>query len=66
MATADHLFVDLQLGKVNFNGLVVQLEQFFWKIISKFLLFLSERNIEQSYLKLYVRFTDLYAIKHEP
>ena len=34
MATAGHWFVDLQLNKVNFNGLVMHLEQIFWKIIS--------------------------------
>ena len=34
MATADHWFVDLHLSKVNFNGLIMQLEKFFLKIIS--------------------------------
>ena len=29
MATADYWFVDLQFGKVNFNGLIMQLEQIF-------------------------------------
>ena len=29
MAAADHWFVDLKLSKVNFNGLIMQLEQFF-------------------------------------
>ena len=29
MATADHWFVDLKLSKVNFNGLIMQLEQIF-------------------------------------
>ena len=33
MATIDHLFVELQLSKVNFNGLKIEVEQFFWKIV---------------------------------
>ena len=66
MATGDHWFVDLKLSKVNFNGLNMQLEKFFWKISSIFWLFLSESTVEQIYLKLYLRLTDLYAIKHKP
>ena len=45
MATAGHGFVDLQLNKVNFNGLIMQLEQFFWKIISTPYLLLCKSNI---------------------
>ena len=59
MATADHWFVDLKLSKVNFNGLIMQLEQMFWKISSIFWLFLSESTVEQIYLKVYLRLTDL-------
>ena len=33
MATADHWFVDLKLSKVNFNGLIMQLEQIFGKSV---------------------------------
>ena len=29
MAIKDHWFLDLQLSKVNFDGLIMQLEQFF-------------------------------------
>ena len=36
MATTDHWFLDLQLSKVSFNDLIMQLEQFFWKIVSIF------------------------------
>ena len=66
MATADHWFVDQKLCKVNFNDLIMQLEQFFWKISSIFWLFLSKSTVEQIYLKVYQRLTDLYAIKHKP
>ena len=66
MATADHWFVDQKLSKVNFSGLIIQLEQFFWKISSIFWLFLSKSTVEQIYLKVYLRLTDLYAIKHKP
>ena len=66
MATADHWFVDLKLSKVNFNGIIMQLEQIFWKISSIFWLFLSKSTVEQIYLKVYLRLTDLYAIKHKP
>ena len=66
MATADHRFVDQKGSKVNFNGLIMQLEQIFWKISSIFWLFLSKSPVEQIYLKVYVRLTDLYAIKHKP
>ena len=66
MVTADHWFVDLKPSKVNFNGLIMQLEQVFWKISRIFLLFLSKSNVEKIYLKLYLRLTDLYAIKHKP
>ena len=31
MVIADHSFLDLQLSKVNFNGLIMQLEQIFGK-----------------------------------
>ena len=44
----------------------MQLEQIFWKISSIFGLFLSESTVEQIYLKVYLRLTDLYAIKHKP
>ena len=33
MATTDHLFQDLKLSKVNFNGLIMPLEQFFFKLL---------------------------------
>ena len=66
MVTTDHWFVDIQLSKVNFNGPKMQLEKIFLKIISIFWLFLSKSNVEQSYLKIYLRLTDLYAIKHKP
>ena len=66
MATADHWFVDPKLNKVNFNGLIRQLEQIFWKISSIFWLFLSKSTVEQIYLKFYLQLTDLYAIKHKP
>ena len=66
MVTADHWFVDLKLCKVDFNGLIMQLEQIFWKISSIFWLFLSKSTVEQIYLKVYLRLTDLYAIKHKP
>ena len=46
--------VDLKLSKVNFNGLIRQLEQIFWKISSIFLLFLSKSTAEQIYLKVYL------------
>ena len=55
MATADHWFVYLKLSKVNFNGLIMQLEQIFWKISSIFWLFLSKSTVEQIYLKVYLR-----------
>ena len=32
MATKDHRFLGLQSSKVNFNGLIMQLEQFFFKL----------------------------------
>ena len=44
MATADHWFVDVKLCKVNFNGLIMQLEEIFWKISSIFWLFLSTND----------------------
>ena len=66
MATADHWFVDQKLCKVNFNGLIMQLEQIFWKISSIFWLFLSKSTVEQIYSKVSLRLTDLYAIKHKP
>ena len=66
MATADHSFVDKKLCKVNFNGLIMQLEQIFLKISSIFWLFLSKSTVERIYLKVYLRLTDLYAIKHKP
>ena len=66
MATADLWFVDQKLYKVNFNGLIMQLGQIFWKISSIFWLFLSEATVEQIYLKVYLRLTVLYAIKHKP
>ena len=65
MATADHCFIDQKLCKVNFNGLIMQLEQIFWKISSIFWLFLSKSTVKQIYVKVYLRFTDLYAIKHK-
>ena len=65
MATADHWFVDQKLCTVNFNGLIMQLERI-WKISSIFWLFLSKGTFEQIYLKVYVRLTDLYEIKHKP
>ena len=65
MATADHWFVNQKLCNVNFNGLIMQLEQIFWKRSSIFWLFLSKRTVEQIYLKVYLRLTDLYAIKHK-
>ena len=65
MATTDHLFLDLQLSKVNFSGLMMQLG-FFLKIISIFWLFLSKANVQQSYPKIYVVLTDLYLIKQKP
>ena len=33
MVTADFWFVDQKLSKVNFNGLIMQLEQFFGKSV---------------------------------
>ena len=66
MATAGHWFVDQKLCKVSFNDLIMQLEQFFLKISSIFWLFLSKSTVEQIYLKVYLRLTDLYAIKHVP
>ena len=66
MATADHWFVDLKLSKVNFIGLIMQLEQIFWKISSIFWLSLSKSTFEQIYLKVYLRLTDLYAINYKP
>ena len=59
MVTADHSFVDLKLSKVHFNGPIIQ------KICSIFWLFLSKSTVEQIYLKVYVRLTDLYATKHK-
>ena len=44
----------------------MQLEQIFLKISTIFSLFLSKSTAEQIYLKVYLRLTDLYAIKHEP
>ena len=66
MATADHWFVDLKFSKVNFNGLIMQLEQIFWKISSIFWLFLSKSTVQQIYLKVYLQLTDLYAVNHKP
>ena len=66
MVTADHWFVDQKLCKVNFNGLIMQLEQIFWKISSIFWLFSSESTVEQIYLKVYLRLIDLYTINHKP
>ena len=42
----------LKLNKVNFDGLIMQLKQMFWKIISILLLFLSKTSVQQSYLKI--------------
>ena len=33
MATADHWFLNLKLSKVNFNGLIIQLEKFWGKSV---------------------------------
>ena len=66
MATADHWFVGLKLRRVKFNGLIIQLEQIFWKISSIFWLSLTKGTVEQIYLKVDLRLTDLYAIKHKP
>ena len=66
MATADHWFVDLKLSKVKFNGLIMQLEQIFWKISNIFWSFLPKSTVEQIYLEVYLRLTDLYVIKHRP
>ena len=43
MATTDHWFVDQKLCKVNFNGLIMQLEHIFWKSVVFF---------DYSYLKV--------------
>ena len=66
MATANHWFVDQKPCKVNFNGLIMQLEQIFWKISNILWLFLFTGAVEQIYLKVYLRLTDLYAMKHIP
>ena len=66
MATEDHWFVDQKLCKVNFNDLIMQLGEMFWKISKLSWLFLSKSTVEQIYLKVYLRLTDLYAIKHKP
>ena len=50
MATADHWFVDQKLCKVNFNGLIMQFEQIFWKISSIFWLFVSKSTVEQKFI----------------
>ena len=59
MATTDHWFVEQKLSKVNFNGIIMQLEPIFWKISSTFWLFLSKSTVEQIYLKVYLQLTDL-------
>ena len=66
MATTYHCIFNLQLRKVNFNRLIMQLEQIFWKIISILRLLLSKTNIQPSYLKIYQRLIDLYSVKHKP
>ena len=47
--------------KFNFNGLIMQLEQIFWKIIIIFCFSLPvfKTNVQQSYLKIYPRLTDV-------
>ena len=39
MTATKHLFLDLSFGKVNFNGLITQLEKVFEKIFSNFCFF---------------------------
>ena len=48
-----------QLSKFNFDGLIIQLEQFFGKIVISFCLSLSETNVQQRYFKIYLRLTDI-------
>ena len=47
----------------------MQLEQIFWKIVISFCLSLSKTNVQQSYLKIYARLTDIIkqkTIKNRP
>ena len=55
-----------QISKATFNGLEMQLEEIFWKIIGILWLFFSKCNAEKMYLKIYQWLTDLYVIKHKP
>ena len=52
MATMDRWFLEVQLSKFNLNGLIMQLEQMFLKIVTIFCLSLSETNVQESYFKL--------------
>ena len=46
--------LELQLSKFNCDGLVIQLEQIFWKIVIIFCLSLSKTNVQRSHLKIYL------------
>ena len=45
--------------QINFNGLIMPLEQIFLKIVTICCFSLSKTNVQQSYLKIYQRLTDL-------
>ena len=65
MAKTDNWFLDLQLSKVNWNGLLNKCSCN--KFFSIFWLFLPKTNNQESHLKIYRRLTDLYQteLKHE-
>ena len=55
----DNWFLEIQLSKFIFDSLIIQLEQIFWKIVIIFCLSLPKTNVLQSYLKIFLRLTDL-------
>ena len=50
----DRLFLELHISKFNFNGLMMQFEQFFYENRYHFLFSLSKTNVQQSYFKIYL------------
>ena len=54
-----------ELGKVNFNGLIMQLASLFSRKSSVLLFFLSQINVQEIYLKMDIWLMDLYLIKQK-
>ena len=65
--TDDYSFLDLKLGKVNFNSLIIQLDIFFEKksVVLSYRSYLK-LVFRIVILKIDLRFTDLYQIKQKP